>query len=660
MVKEMILADDFINNENSYLEGKTTLEEVFKLTLQNHKKNTAITYINEKDKIVSYNYKKFGSYCYEKASKLSQQLKNIPQGSIIGLKIKNSPEWLILFYSILMNGYRPLLIDAKLAKENTENLLKQSKASAIITPEIFNYSILNINIDSLEMSKSNSHFKENWENHVIFCSSGTTGQIKLSEFSGKNLINQIISSKNIGKVSQDVFYKEEINILTMIPLHHIFSFASTFLWYQYYGKNLVFLSDLSTTNILKTCQRCNVTHLFSVPLFWDSLAKNIERKCKLSSDNNSKILVQIINGEIKEDSFTNEHKKLIENLQNDLLGTKIRFAISGGGYISQKTLQIINNIGYPLVNGYGMTEIGIVSVELSSNKENRLKGSIGKPFYGVTFKIDSTSSKTNTGELLVKSEIIHQNDIINGERVEPQLEDGFFKTGDIVEKDSDGNFYIKGRIKDVIINENGENIFPDELEYYFNNIKGISNLCALGVKKETSNKEIITLIIELNSDVDDEKLKQIKKECDEINLTLQNEKKIEEFLIYKNKLPITATSKVKRSELKNMLASDKNSFLPFDFNKPVHVFSNFKKEEVEKVVLVLRKIFSKVLLLPIVSIDDDAHWINDLGGDSMNYIELLNEIKKEFNVEISTEKYGKLATLNDFALEILTLKQKMN
>ena len=71
----------------------------------------------------------------------------------------------------------------------------------------------------------------------------------------------------------------------------------------------------------------------------------------------------------------------------------------------------------------------------------------------------------------------------------------------------------------------------------------------------------------------------------------------------------------------------------------------------------MRDIFSKVLILPKFKIEDNAHWINDLGGDSMNYVELIKEVQEYFKVTIPEEEYGRLACLNDFVESVERLKK---
>ena len=664
MYSEYKQVKEFFNSAKELLKTSMSMQEIFLAAIhKSHKKLPAITFMNDKGKPVSIKYKEYRDRTFEAASRLSQLLKEVPQSGIVALKVKNCPEWPFLFWGLLMGGRIPLLIDAKLPKENTEHLLEQAKAQAIVSGEVNTYAnVVNVNYLSMNETKVNYKFAESWANEVIFCSSGTTGNVKLMVFNGKNLCNQIAAALDMPETTGNIMYPGEINILAIIPFHHIFGFVAVFLWYTFFGKNIVFVKDLSPKEVMTTSQKCSVTHVYSVPLFWDSIAQNVTRKAELEGEKKAMILSKMIAYNTRkisrEEAGMGANSIALKTVQDQLLGHKVRFCISGGGYISKETMNVINGIGYPLYNGYGMTEVGVTSVELSYKVEYRMKGSIGRPLFNVEYKLDNTTKlHPNVGELLIKSPITHVREIINGVEQTATLEDGWLRTGDIAMVDETGFYYIKGRIKDVIINENGENIYPDEIEGYFKDVGHINQICVIGVKKGRSQHETITCVFELANDVDDDALEVIKTKCKEINDTLPVEKKVGEFLISKDKLPLTSSMKVKRFSVKELIKIKPSQFVTFNEKKEVKQFKGFTKEEVEPVVKEVRKIFGKTLLLPTVRIGDNDHWINDLGGDSMSYIELISTINESFGIEIPQDKYAVLATVNDFAEEVLILKK---
>ena len=435
------------------LSTSRTMEDIFLLSTKRNEKRIAVTYIDKKGKEKKYKYTLFRKHAFEIASILSNFMIQKPKNVPIVLKAANGPHWGEIFWAILMCGYKPLLIDARTSKEGTDNLIAQGKAIAIIADDNFTYDIPKFSLKDILEETHSYDFAPNWENEVIFCSSGTTGNVKLMIYNGENLCNQIVAALDFYQTSKDLLYPKSmgpLRVMAMIPFHHIFGFIATFLWYFYFGATFVFVRSLAPSEVQSVAQKFKVTHVFSVPLFWDSIAQGLERKRALESPTKQQYIDQLIGfytGKITEKE-AGPYKTVKKVIQKNLLGTHVRFCISGGGYLDSKTQTIINGIGYPLYNGYGMTEIGITSVELSPLVELRLKGSIGIPFHGVEYKIKPRGKASNSGELFVKSKITHIREIIGGEEKETVLDsEGFFATGDIAEVDATNRYYLKGRLQ---------------------------------------------------------------------------------------------------------------------------------------------------------------------------------------------------------------------
>ena len=653
----------FLNTASDLFKTSRRMEDIFYMTMKNNSKKVAVQYINSKGKIKKYRYFRMRSHAYELASALSQYLIQQPKNRPIILKVANSPHWGEMFWAILMCGYKPLLIDARTSKDGAIHVAEMSKALAIITDDVYQYPIMKISISDLVEEKHHYSFTPTWENEVIFSSSGTTGDVKLMVFNGENLCNQICCSLDMGKETEDIMYPDKmgkVKILAMIPFHHIFGFVAVFLWYTFYGKTIVFPSSNAPSDIQYICQKVGITHVYSVPLFWDSLAQGVMRKAAMEGPQKQEILDKMIGyntGKIdKSQAGIAASKVAKDTVQRKLLGNKVRFCISGGGFLSRETLTQINGLGYNLYDGYGMTEIGVTSVELSKEVETRLKGRIGHPLHGVEYKIDGNAQ---SGELLVKSPTIHIREIINGVEGPATLTpDGYFRTGDIAEADSTGGYYLKGRIKDIIINPDGENIFPDELEIYFKELPCVQQLCVLGYSPERNNIEKIALVLELDNKATEDDIKNIKDQVKEITPNLPHKVKIDGIFLSRGKLPLANNMKVKRFVIKKALEENSKEYLPIDNKKEVKTFEGFDQKVIESILIPMREIFSKVLILPTFKIEDDAHWINDLGGDSMSYVELIRDVQDHFQIEFPEELLsGQMATVNDFVYEVAKLKK---
>ena len=652
-------------NENvtAFLAGATELlntsrqfSDIYRYIMTNNSKNIYAEFFGANNKIKHYKYQKMDQNVKRFASYIKNKVK-ASENSRIVLKMANSPSWGEVFWAILMSGFVPLLIDAKLPRENAENLAKQSKAVAIISDDNHEYSISKIRVDNILQCSENGVVNAKWANEVIFSSSGTTGDAKLMVFNGENFVHQICCSLDMGKESTDIMYSKKcgkVKILAMIPFHHIFGFVAVFLWYTFYGKTLVFPKSNTPTDLLNVCQKVGITHVYSVPLFWDSLALSATRKFAMQSEDKQALLGKMIKFNLKEidskEAGFAANPMVNNKVKANILGKQVKYCISGGGYLSNETLRTINGLGYPLYNGYGMTEIGVTSVELSNDVKVRLCSRIGHPLHGVEYQIDKDN------ELLVKSPTIHIREIIAGEEKDTQLDNGYFHTGDIVSKEEDG-YLIKGRMKDVIINANGENIFPDELEIYFKGLPFVNNLSVLGVvSKDKALHEDIVLVLEVDDKATEEGLKDLEKQVKDIKLP--HDTKIDQIYLAKNRLPMANNMKVKRFVIKKEIENGSSKFVLINAKKTSTKTRKFSEETLKTILPEVRQLFSKVLVLPTFKIDDEDHWINDLGGDSMNYVELVQELDRLFNIEIAEEKYGKLTCVNDFVEEIARLKKE--
>jgi long-subunit acyl-CoA synthetase (AMP-forming) len=210
------------------------------------------------------------------------------------------------------------------------------------------------------------------------------------------------------------------------------------------------------------------------------------------------------------------YKNLFKEFHKNLLGEDLEVLISGGAPINLETLKILNSMGFYLVCGFGMTETAIASVELGNDIRKRLSGSLGQPFAYVEYKAIPFNSESldGTGELYVKGDSLHSGRLKDGNLLPPCLdEDGWMATGDIGAFDSDCALYLRGRIKDIIINESGENVYPDELEEVFNRLPGVIEQCALGIKNNQGYEDI-TLVLNLGENIENEEV------LDELSATL--------------------------------------------------------------------------------------------------------------------------------------------
>lgn len=648
-------------------QGDKTLKSIFNLMMDRNKNRTSTIYFNDHNRLIKYTFKKTKQNSIRFAQYISEELHNVEKNTVVILKMANGPHWCEILWATLMCGYRALLVDAKTSVEGVMNLARQAKSKAIITDDGHRYTELKKvrSSDIIEGSPSKSKFEGTWADEIIFCSSGTTGDVKMMVYDGSSLCGQIAEAYDIPNYCKDnnlcyPKYYGELRNLAMIPFHHVFGLLVLVFWYQWFGGALVYPSSNMPSDLLRACQVGKVTHILSVPLLWESIASSTKRKIEMMDDKKKALIQKMVDfnmGKIdkKEAGFAaNPIVKRI--LQKKLLGTKVKFCITGGGAVSLESAEFINAIGYPLHNGYGMTEVGVASVNLSDSLEDRLTGNIGTPFYGVEYKILPSADNPKRGELLIRSKAMHVRTIIGGvERPAAVDEEGFFHSGDIAEQDENGMYYIKGRIKDVIINSNGENIFPDELELYFRKLPHVLHYSVLGVKQSKGSNEDIVLVLEVENTVKQEDIDELEKEIKSI--VLPHDVVISNIYLAKNKLPTSNNMKIKRFAIKQAIESKTDEYRLISVKAEEKTLKKFSQDEVENYVNPIRTIFSEVLILPEFKIEAGSHWINDLGGDSMSYVEMIQKVEEHFNIKFNEKLYGKMACLADVATEVINAKK---
>ena len=260
-------------------------------------------------------------------------------------------------------------------------------------------------------------------------------------------------------------------------------------------------------------------------------------------------------------------KKLMKNsVLSQLAGDSIECIICGGGHVLPETMKIVNGIGYFTLCGFGMTEVGISSMEKRLSLKKRLAGCVGVPVDDIEYRIvPLNDNDPSVGELQMRGNSMHSAMIKDGVRTGTDLnEEGWFATGDIGRL-VDGALYIEGRLKEVIINESGENVYPDELEDTFLNIDGVKNFTVLGIKKAPDSKyEDIVLVCQVSEEINDEYIEKIKPVITARNKTLMGLKKVDYALLTTDDLPLSNGIKVRRVIIKREVENGEGNYVKLD------------------------------------------------------------------------------------------------
>lgn len=639
----------FFDEAERLMESSKSFKDIFEIQIKTWSKRTLFIYEDEKGKTKKINFVEFGEISKQYAYYFKNNLK-CPQGSFVALKMNNSPKWIYTFWGLLIAGFNPIMINPITLKSDVARLIKESNAKAIVSDIDEELEIESINVNTIKLTEK--YYPETFADKIAFCTSGTTGKSRIFVYNSVNMAYQIYAAYCMPDTTDTIMYqKPEIRLITIVPFAHIFGFVAIYFWFSFFGRCFVFTKSIEPNEIVSKCKKYGVSHIFSVPLFWDRVAKSITQTLEKESEKKQKLIAKTIafnNKEISKTEAGLAASKLVrKTLQKKILGDKVVYCIAGGSALSKDTLRMINGVGYPLYNGYGMTEIGITSVELSPNVIQRNKASIGKPLTNVEYKIDN-------GELLVKSPQIHSEMLVNGNLEKADLDkDGYFHTGDIASIDEEGYTYIRGKAKDVVIGANGENIYPDEIEIKFKDLHEIEDLAILGVPSDKG--ELLTMVIHVSHKLSKEQVKELENKIAGANEKLPIAMQVQQFYLSTLPLPVNASMKVMRYQLVDDLKNRPETFIKLT-NGDLVSFDGYDEKDIKDISEHLIDIVSDILNIKKEDIANSSHIILDLGGDSFTYMSIIASVESEFDIKIATEMIGRLNTINEFTLYILQNK----
>ena len=571
------------------------------------------------------------------AAEIQSKLKTT--NKYIGLCGENSVEWIILFWAILKSGNHPYLMNLRQPDSFTAHVLGTLEADTVICIHIKkDFECTCLQYEELEFLGEELTLPEEvpFGNKLAITTSGTSLKEKICVYTGENFANQVLNAKEIMEKQPAIInqYKGKVKQLMFLPLYHIFGLAAVYFWFGFAGGTMVFISDYTPRVILSTIKQHEVTHIFAVPLLWHAIEKNILREIASRDEKTQDKFKKAIQLSTKMQSVCPKlgqkvARILLKEVRANLFGDSVQFCISGGSYIQSSTLELMNALGYPLNNGYGMSEIGIVAVELGKNIKDRLKASIGKPFKTIEFKVEEN------GALLVKSGCSCDHMIVDGESV--PMND-WFETGDIVSKAEDGRYYIKGRLSDVILGADGENLNPDFAEKAFV-LSFAKNFCVTG----NEQKDRLILIVQIAKGLVGLQKKRLLQEIEECNRSLPISYQIKEVFFTYDPIQTEKAIKVSRAYVaKQIAAGEIKLFKDLEYNAEAN------ESDDSEIKAAIRQIFADVIMISAEDIHDDDHFMFDLGGTSLDYFSALSEINEKFNMSIMFEDDQFTYCVNDF------------
>jgi long-chain acyl-CoA synthetase len=631
-------------------------------------------------------------YTYEDVRELTMRAagflaqKGIQAGSRVILFSNNMPEWGMAYFGILKTGATAIPIDPASTIDEIIAFAKAGEASAIVSspkldrenpelrkrlagafakgrkagkgagvpthkragvPTVWTFDEVFEMPDEIEEAKRNALLPEKIHSTAIaslIFTSGTTGTPKAVMLSHKNFTNMI------SMLSSVLDMNITDGVLSVLPMHHTFEFSAGFLTPFSNGTQITYLDELTAEELSRTIENGHVTGMVGVPALWEMLHRRIKTRLRERGDWIADLADNMIefNSWIRDNTPFNLGPIVFLPIHQGM-GGKMRYLISGGSALSEKVQRDLHGLGFTVLEGYGLTESSpVLTVARPGNK--LLKGSVGKPLPGVEVRIDSPDD-SGVGEVLARGQNVMAGYYNNEEATEAVMQDRWLRTGDLGRLDEDGNLFIVGRSKDVIIDSNGKNIYPDEIEDLYGKSPLIKEMSVVGLPDDDGGEKIAALVVpDYEHDIALSRVevnKQIEAHFREVSAGLAFFKRVKILHITPFELPRTATRKVKRPEVVKMLQA-------LEDRSKTKTRSVAESKGDDNAVWI-RRIVATISNRPLTDIAVEDK-LADLGFDSLMFVELQAAVEDAGGSVLSPDTLNEVQSVR----ELLAVVQRVD
>ena len=557
-----------------------SIKEIFEHSIKTYaNKEFILEKFDPKGKYEEISYEQFGKDVIGFGTALNRVLKleNRPRIMILS---ETTYDWYVSYVTLLCGDAIAIPTDKELPENELENVVKRSKADAIIYSEKkadsvkkimekfpqVKYFIKMYSEDGLQnktvgmqyLINEGTKFVNSGDDYfakvetdpdefkVLLFTSGTTSNAKGVMLTSRNLAENINAATAYAKV-----YPED-RFFSVLPLHHTYESTIGFLLPMAWGSSIAVCQGLK--HIVPNMLESKPSVLISVPLLIENLYKKINASIKKAGKDGLVGSMLHITNALKMVGVDVKRKVFSDIYEN--LGGNLRFIVSAAAPIDAKIGNWVEDIGITFLQGYGLTETAPIAA-LTPEYQPKV-GSAGKAIPKGEIRIEDPN-EDGEGEVLIKTPTLmigyYEDEKATNEVIEVIDGERWFHSGDIGYLDKDGFLYITGRSKNVIVTQNGKNIYPEEIELLLAQVPEIKECMVYGKQdeKDPSNKELIISVKvipnldKIGENLTDEEIREIIwPKIKEVNKKLTSYKAIKNLEIKHDEFEKTTTMKIKR------------------------------------------------------------------------------------------------------------------
>jgi len=524
----------------------------------------------------------------------------LQKGDRVAICAENSIDWIVAYHAIMLCGAAGALVYFDLAPEEIEAQIRRPACRVLVAspgvldkitpPDCVERIVIAGNGLALRDAASGSDTELSSfagttavdlpdvtpnDLAAIIYTSGTTGGAKGVMLSHRNLMS------NCHAILETLEVSEDDSVLLVLPLHHAMPFIATIVLPCQVGAYFLIENDLR--RIRDRLHEYRPTIFFGVPALFEVVYRNVLARAEAEGRLRLFLAMQKLVVGVKKLTGLNIGPIVFKKV-HQALGGRLRFLVSGGAALSPRTASAFFSLGLPLLQGWGMSEAS-PAVALQIFDERRFKrtryyenhvGSVGPALPSVEVKLVDvpdkgiTVAESGEGEVLVRGENVFMGYWDAPEETAAALQDGWLRTGDLARIDSEGNIYLTGRSKYVIVLDSGEKVIPEELEENLGDSELIEDVCIVGRSSQDGRERVqVAAVIYANVDAaraagatDEASLQRlIREDVDRLGQRLAAYKRIARIELSDAPLPKTALRKVARGHIADRYEFDYDAWL---------------------------------------------------------------------------------------------------
>ncbi|HSQ03477.1 MAG TPA: AMP-binding protein, partial [Burkholderiales bacterium] len=492
-------------------------------------------------------------------------------GSRAAILMTNQSKWLISAYAVFFCGGVLVPLDYKLTAPEQLQLLAHSKAEVLVVEyhlwravtqsEAFKDLTARVVLVTEAPAGADLAEAKRWEEFrsagdptfvprgrkdaaCIVYSSGTGGRPKGCVLTHENYLEQCIALTALYPFWPGVRY------LSILPTNHAIDFMVGFIGPFTCGATVVHLRTLRPEYIRDAFTRYHITYMSLVPMVLKNLERGLRERFAQLTPLRRKLLHALI-AVNRALTRRKPHLKISRALLPQIhkaFGGSLRALFVGGAFTEPDTLQFFYDLGILVGNGYGCTEAG-TAITLNDFRPFR-PDTVGKPLPGMEIKIMNPDAD-GVGEVAVRSKTVMSHYLDDPELTAETIVNGWLITGDLGRIDPSGHLQLFGRKKNMIVTEEGKNIYPEDVETAFEGSAGTKEFCVFAAnylwpaRTMVGEKLVLVLHPEAGRPLRPEAIVSLA----ERNRRLLNYKRVSGYLIWDADFPRTASLKIKRAEL---------------------------------------------------------------------------------------------------------------